>query len=439
MTGFYSKAQNSIRGYGFPVSQFITRLLTAASFALIILLSACEEDPTSIGSSILPGRDFNIISASDTFTVESYTGYLDSIKSMNPSSSFLGSIYSDYFGTTNGGFVSQLWLYSPWYNDSQTLDSLILTLELDDVIGEIPGDGIIEIWEVDEFMHLDSTYYTSREVPKKQLLGTFSIPQIAATDTFLTFHMSRFFLEELTRDTTMIYLKTDSIDFRNYFNGLYFKYPQSSNYHMLEFNITGGNTNLALYYTDTTGNKQAFVFAFNNKAAYYNTFNHDFESADQDKKIKYLNQDVKDTITYIQGFNGAYTIISIPGLESIKEQMPIGINKARLYLPAWTDEIDFPKESLPERILARYVDNDGQRHYLSDYELSYEFLDGKFYTLDEQYILNITNFVQDYLEGKISEPNIEVVLPGFTRENIILRANSNNIKPRFELVLTELE
>ena len=119
--------------------------------------------------------------------------------------------------------------------------------------------------------------------------------------------------------------------------------------------------------------------------------------------------------------------------------MPIGINKARLYLPAWTDENEFPKENLPERILARYVDDDGKRHYLSDYELSYEFLDGKFYTLDERYILNITNFVQDYLEGKVSEPNIEVVLPGFTRENVILKANSNDIKPRFELVLTEME
>lgn len=439
MTSFYNKATNSIRGYAFPVSRFITSLFTAASFALIILLSACEEDPTSIGGSILPGRDFNIISASDTFTVESYTAYLDSISSMHPSSSFLGSMYSDYFGITNGGFVSQLWLYSPWYNDTRTLDSMILTLEVEDVIGDMPDDGIIEVWEVDEFMHLDSTYYTSRDVPTKHLLSAFSVPKLTNFDTILKFHMSPFFIDEITRDTTMIYLRTDSIDFRNYFNGLYFNYPQTSSFHMLQLNITGGNTNLALYYTDTTGSKLAFVFPFNTKAVYYNTFKHDFDAADPEKKIKYLNQEIKDTITYVQGFNGAYTIISIPGLEQVKEQMPIGINKARLYLPAWTDENEFPKENLPERILARYVDDDGKRHYLSDYELSYEFLDGKFYTLDERYILNITNFVQDYLEGKVSEPNIEVVLPGFTRENVILKANSNDIKPRFELVLTEME
>lgn len=439
MTGFYNKAKNSIRGYGYPVSRFITRLLTAASFALIIFLSACEEDPTTIGSSILPGKDFNIISASDTFTIVSYTAYLDSISSMHPSSSYLGSIYSDYFGITNGGFVSQLWLYSEWPNDSRSLDSMILTLQIEDVIGEVPGDGIVEIWEVDEFMHLDTTYYTSRDVPTKQLLASFSVPQLSNTDTVLTFNMPSIFIEELTRDTNMIYLRTDSIDFRNYFNGLYFKYPQSDNFHMLKVNVTGGYTNLALYYTDTTDSKRAFVFPFNTKAVYHNTFKHDFDAADPDKKIKYLNQEVKDTITYIQGFNGAFTIISIPGLEQIKDQMPIGINKARLYLPAWTDENEFPIGTLPERILARYVDEDGKRHYLSDYELSYEFLDGKFYSLDEQYILNITNFVQDYLEGKVPEPRIEVVLPGFSRENIILKANSNNINPKFELVLTELE
>ena len=74
---------------------------------------------------------------------------------------------------------------------------------------------------------------------------------------------------------------------------------------------------------------------------------------------------------------------------------------------------------------------------LKDYELSSEFFDGKFYELDEIYKLNITTFVQEYLEGLIEEPEIELILPGFSSENGMLWANNGSKAPRFELVLTD--
>ena len=438
MTSFYNKPANykGKRSSHKFISNF--RLFSAASILGLLALFACEEDPTKIGGSILPGSDFNVLAATDTLSVESYTYYLDTIRSSHPTSSYLGSIYNEYFGITEGGFVTQLWLYSAWPNHSRTIDSMKLRIDIDDVIGNfVPGDEI-EIWEVDEKMDLDSVYYTSRTVPTKQLLGTFALPSLPNTDTTLTFDMPQTFIDEILRDTTKIFLDNDSADFRDYFNGLYFKYPQSANYHMVKANFMGGSTDLTVYYTDTLGSNRSFIFIINSKAANYNTFTHDFDAADPAKKIKYLNQDVADTVSYMQGFNGAYTTLVIPGLEELKAQMPLGINKARLYLPAFIDETYFPKEFLPVRILARYLDSDGQRVLLSDYVLNSDFFDGKFYTLDENYVINITNFVQQYLEGEIEEPKIEIILPGYDSQNIILWANSAAKKPRLELVVTEL-
>ena len=131
-----------------------------------------------------------------------------------------------------------------------------------------------------------------------------------------------------------------------------------------------------------------------------------------------------------------YSRIRIPALEELKLSKPMGINKARLYLPAFTDETDFPKDKLPDRVIARYVNSEGDRMLLTDYQLSSDFMDGQFYSLDEQYILNITNFVQEYLEGDIPEPEIEIVLSSFARENAIFYGNNGARKPKLEIVYT---
>ncbi len=437
MTTFYNKATDRIRTGRFLLNIKHFRLSIAIPILGLVLLLGCEEDPTKIGSGILPPSDFTDVAATDTFTVVSYTNYLDTIRSLHPTYSYLGSALSPYFGKTEGGFATQMWLFDSWPGDRVSVDSIKLTLEINDILGELPTDQIGEIWEIDEFMHLDTVYYTSREVPKKQLLGTFSLNGVTNTDTIMTFDLPLSFADELLRDTTQIFLSSDSVDFRNYFNGLYFEYPQSSNYHMLKVNMLGGISRLSLYYTDTTGISQVFFFLFNTKAVYHNTFKHDYTAAEPGKEIKYINQEITDTVSYVQGFNGVYTTIRIPGLEQLRDQMPIGINKARLYMPVYFNESDFIVDNVPASLIGRYSDSDGNRYLLKDYELSSEFFDGKFYELDEIYKLNITTFVQEYLEGLIEEPEIELILPGFSSENGILWANNGSKAPRFELVLTD--
>ncbi len=100
-------------------------------------------------------------------------------------------------------------------------------------------------------------------------------------------------------------------------------------------------------------------------------------------------------------------------------------------------ETDFTIDMVPSGLIGRYSDSEGNRYLLKDYELSSEFFDGKFYDLDEFYKMNITTFVQEYLEGLIDEPEIELILPGFSSEYGILWANNGSKSPKFELVLTD--
>ena len=440
MTSYY----NNLSGSGKSV--FINSTLRSLSrkfflplIVVTVMFSGCEEDPTEIGSGILPQVDFVNLVSSDTFSVSSYTRYIDTLRSTNPFYSYLGSLYDPYFGLSTADFVSQLWLYSSWPSTGASVDSLLMSLHVVDVVGEYIGDQVVNIYEVDEFMHLDSVYYTNRSVPVKQFLASFTIPPGLESDTIIQVHLPISMADEFLRDTSMLFLATDTIDFRNYFNGLYFEYPQSDNYHLLKLDMLGGDSFITLFFTDSTTFANSYTFLFNSKAVLYNRYNHDLEAAEPDKKIKYINQPVEDTLSYAQGLNGVFTQITIPGLEDLKDQMPVGINKARLFLPAYVNTTDYTEDLIPESVVARYVDSEGARRYIPDFLLSPDFFDGSYNAINDQYVLNITNFVQQYLEGEIPEPFIEIVLSSFDESNLIMMANSATTAPHIEITYTDLK
>ncbi len=58
-------------------------------------------------------------------------------------------------------------------------------------------------------------------------------------------------------------------------------------------------------------------------------------------------------------------------------------------------------------------------------------MDGTYYSEKDSYIFNITSFVQQYLDGKIDNPSVELFFPLSAAKNVIFRANGNN--PAFKL------
>ena len=441
MTSLYNKLRGSGKGdntFG-RFTAFINKQLIFVPLLALIFVVSCEEDPTSIGRGILPGSDFENIVSTDTFTLRLFTRYTDTTRSVAPIVSYLGALQDPFFGLTSADFVTQLWLVESWPKHGLLrVDSLKLSIYISEIIGEMTGTSYLNIYEIDEFLHEDSVYYVNRNVPIKQLLGSLEIPNITIKDTILTFHLPVEFGEELFRDTTKLFLSNDSADFRDYFNGLYFEYIQTDDNHMLGIDLLGGYTTMYLYYHDGDSIARSYRFLFNSKCVRYNRYLRDFETADPERKIKYINQPVLDTLAYVQSFNGVYAKIVMPGLEDLREGMPIAVNKARIYLPVYFEESIYTEEMIPGYILARYVDSDGVRRILADYELNPLFLDGEYDYITDRYKLNIVNFVQQYLDGDIPEPAIELFLPRSFGTNLIMRANGASSSPRLEVAFTEL-
>ncbi|NSW95194.1 MAG: hypothetical protein HPY62_10860, partial [Bacteroidales bacterium] len=99
MTNYYPEYQKA--KWIFPLS--IIPLSLNNLLLIIILafsLTSCEEDPTSIGTGLLPGEDFLEVRSTDTLSVFAYTEYDEATRTDKPTYSYLGSVYDPYFGMT---------------------------------------------------------------------------------------------------------------------------------------------------------------------------------------------------------------------------------------------------------------------------------------------------------------------------------------------------
>ncbi len=440
MTNYFRKPDKPAKdnNISHKFSGYILRTIVAAAVvAMVFFAESCEEDPTSIGINLLPTTDFDKVSSDLYNDLQFYTMFDDSLVSRDTTFAFLGWQSDPFFGKTKSDFVSQLWLYNPWPNGGlKSVDSVFMTITVTSITGEITeGNNNIMIYENGEFLSDDSTYYVTRDVSKEQLLGTITLPAGLTNDTVMTFPMPRNFGEVLMSDTSKLFISNTEDDFRSFFRGLYFDYPQTADYNMVKIDLTG--TFIGVYYTNGDQLQASFTFTMNPMASMYYRHIHDFDAADPSKKIKYINQPILDTMAYVQSFDGVYTKIVIPGLEELKSEMPVSVNKARIYIPAYLNDAAYTEEMVPSQLLVRYTDADGNKQYVPDYLVSDSFIDGGFNLLTNRYKINLVNFVQQYLNGDIPEPAIELFIPGSSQKNLILSANGATSSPWMEIVYTE--
>jgi hypothetical protein len=63
-------------------------------------------------------------------------------------------------------------------------------------------------------------------------------------------------------------------------------------------------------------------------------------------------------------------------------------------------------------------------------------MDGTYYTEKDSYQFNITTFVQQYLDGEIDTPSVELFFPLSAEQNVIFMSNGNVPAFKFEFAYT---
>jgi len=246
------------------------------------------------------------------------------------------------------------------------------------------------------------------------------------------------------RDTTKLTQDDDANDFRKFFKGIYFTLEDAPD--PLLMGISFGTSSSGdvyypfiqvYYHTNSSGISYTSTFSVNSNSVRYNRYTHITDAADPAHKIKHINDGKTDSLIFLQAFSGVYPLIKLPGLEYFKKNVPgISVNKARLTFSIFLDSINFKVSTIPSQILMKYVVSDTTQYLLPDYSISTSYFDGIPNSTTLTYTFNIASFVQMYLEGAISKPEVEMYFPTGEYHNVILKANNSKIPAKFEFVYT---
>jgi len=457
MTKYYHRSGHNSRFYNSLCSP-LKAIYLFILFAGVFLLGSCEEKPTMIGKDILPSNDFVSITSTDSIKILSYTMYDSPVRSEDPVTPFIGTTYDPYFGTTISEFVSQVRLEKEWIVGAYDVDSVKLVLRINSFSGSADLVKQLRITEISNQLYEDSVYYSNTVVDTTDFGISVDIPPLR-NDTINTIEINLppSFGEYIIRDQKKLFYSTTIDDFRSYFKGVYMRMLSTSTTDPLLLGLNIALSSSLGYYTDyfilymhdreDNSVKYSFRFILDplKKNASFSRINHDFTTASPDKKIDdIINKPVLDTLSYIQGLNGVYTKLIIPGLETIKNDPSrgeIAVNKASLFVPVHYDGENYTSSKIPESLLLRYVNSSGVKDLVPDYYIDkdHQYFGGGLDTTFNWYKFNISNFIQQYFDDTkgVLKPEIEAFQRSTDTRNTILKANDNKTPVKLEMTVTK--
>ncbi len=457
MTRFYrnSKLYNRLNSVSFHNSAII---FSSALLIVLFSITACEEKPTIIGSGLLPGSDFVNIKTDTSIHVEAYTLFSDSVVTNSRTLSYLGSFSDPYFGESKTDFVGQFRLDTAWTSDVVAqIDSVKLFIALSGAKGKLDSTTIhkIKIFEIDEILNSTDKYYSNREpdtLLTGALMATVSLPVIT-NDTSQSYSIrldNNSFGAHLLRDPASLSQDKNGNPFKSFFKGVYVTMVDSPNPVLLALDWSTAQSTpfgITVYYVNSQGTSKFFNFIIRSTSVRYNRYTHKYAKATSPYKLDTARiiKRMRDSLIYLQAFNGVHPQIQFQGLKAIKGQfwdsvknIPIGsVNKARLTFSVFLDESTYTTTTVPTQIFMKYIKSDTAQYIVPDYQVSPSFFDGVFNSTNKTFSFNLASFMQEYFKGNIIDPVVYMYYPEGEFRNVILKANNSRSPVKFEFVYTK--
>lgn len=390
-------------------------------FVLVNILVACSSDENELGLDILPEEDLiSIRNISVSDKIASYTFTEDGIVSSRGATNLLGTLNDPKFGKTTVNYATQFRLASfPDFGTNPEVDSVKLFLFYRNVYGDTETMQHIKVYEMETDLDPDAEYI--QDIDLKSMASDVALAEFdytpkveldsATQDTnfqLLTIPLDIALGEKLLNADSMDMINNDV--FLQYFKGLY-----------LESEDVDGEGSLLTLHTAATANFQgsALLVYYNNDenkdleegenpdtlsqaylitefSARVSEIKHDYTGT---PFVEHLDQeDTEDDLIYVQPTGGLKAKINIDGLESWKDSVEMGINKAEIVFHVDTEASNIGKYPPPGQLLFTFVAPDGEEYRPIDYLFNPVFYGGFLDTSDYTYSFNITQHLQQIID-----------------------------------------
>lgn len=313
------------------------RKVFAGIFVLAGFASACNE-PDLIGIDLQPVSEQPSIST-DTLEVDVYTVREDSLIMWGPLKNlielptlYLGNYNDPYAGNSFAGFVTQTrignTITANTFSGATTPDSVVLSVLYRDVVGDTLSTHHISIYELNEPLFADSTYYSTRTYARTGLLGHIDlVPKLRDSSTVGTLRVppqlripldtalgGRIMRQYISNPSTF----ASNTSFVDFFKGLVLTDSADGLGSILTFPSTSGYHRLTVYFS---GNK-FYEFIIDVNAVRVSYFKHEYSPATTDT--------IPDNQLVVASMAGLKDSLVIRDITSLYNNGPVSVSSARL-------------------------------------------------------------------------------------------------------------
>jgi hypothetical protein len=432
------------------------RKLFLALAALALIGVACERNTGEIGLDFVDQNSLKI-GKLESVEVVATTEAFDSLVTEKPAYLMLGSYEDPIFGKASANFATQVILSTmqPDFGENATVDSVFMYLPFIGFYGDTAAPFGLTVKQLDQHISADSTYYAHSVFTGSTVLAdTVVQPQpgrkrrvhgMVAPNEVIGLRLNTAFFQSQIVDASADSAAdfSSNTNFLEYFRGIYVE-GHADNQAIYQFSPGDQDMRIRFFFTndslraDTVGpGYSVYDLLAWNVVKSANTFVFDKSQADFDL-------DAQDTLageltTYVQGMGGAMTVVRLTGLQALKDSNYF-VNYAELRIPV--REGSALRYANPAKLTALLVSGN-DRSLLTGYVNGDP--GGQLVVSsplrDRVYTLEITKFVQQWLNGKDSNEAKILLVPDRMSSSAARAVLNGNLDPfdpiRVDLYVTK--
>ena len=438
-------------------------LILSASF--LFLFQACKKD-----GELVPEFEENTIFSFFSDTTQIITEVKRSepleIAATQIPTGLVGEYRDSSFGYTKSSIYIQPLLSSNALvfsngNETVEVDSVLLSLEHGGYFGDTSVTQTFDVFRLDDRLISSATYFTDTTIAvqstpivshnftphptKKDTIlqpNNFGTSELIEVSSQLRINLGNALGDELISKQGNSELANDT-NFVQFFKGLKIT-PQNNPSIMdneaaiLYFRLTATNTKMTVYYTATSATdttQKAVDFPVNTNSVRFSTFEHDYTGSAAETALQTQNTN----FAFVQAMAGLETVIKFPNLKS-QLGGKILVNKAELIIPAVNGSYS-ENVGKAEEVTVASRDVDGRFQFIPDALVNTQFFGGEIDTTKNEYKLNISRYIQSFLNGGQNENGLTLLVTGgavSAERAVVFNENSSNNKIRLNLYYTNI-
>ena len=394
---------------------------------LVLFFTACKEDPGLIGLGVQPQDEYLNTDYFDTTTIIAYSTLHDSIVSSAVSVNMLGYLDDAVFGMTQADLYTQFRLptFKKDFGTNVTVDSLVLTLAYSGYYGDTTNSIQVGVYELTEDLESGTNYYTNSSLNHEGTSltegGTFSFrprpntkPDTSASTGVLRIRLKPDFARDkfISQSGGAVYESQKS--FLNYFKGLLIKAEgMSGDGCMLSMGMTHSLSGLTIYYSNSEGSEQKYMFRMNDSTLHFGATKHEYPTSSALGEQLSGNYTSTKDVLYEQAGAGIKVAFNFPNIHDMFKGKKVIIHRAALVINCMDESS--PVLLPPSALAITSTDSVKLSGILPDYYLGIingknNYYGGKYNSSKKEYRFHITQYIQFLVDGTLDNYQLNLLV-----------------------------